>query len=418
MTAPPRRIAIVGAGPAGLEAALLAAQSGYEVDVFERGRVAESVRDWGHVRLFSPFGMNASPWALAALGEVPHQSPLPNENELLTGREFAERYLLPLSRLPPLTGRIHENREVVAIGRAEAWKRDLIGSPARAASPFRLLLRSNSGEQTHEAEVVLDCSGTYPRHAWMGAGGIPCIGEATALAEGHYRLPDVRGRDRQEYAGRRTLVVGSGYSAATAVVALAALATQDPKTHVIWLTRTSRNPPVERIADDELLERDRLGGTANQLAAAADGPVEWRPACRIECIERLCREEPFRVRFEARAGRDAPLRNKSTRAASAEEVVVDRIIANVGYRPNRELYEELQVHECYASQAPMNLAAELLNVSSNDCLSQSTHGAKTLRNPEPGFFILGSKSYGRDSRFLMRTGIEQIREVFSLLEAE
>jgi hypothetical protein len=38
-----------------------------------------------------------------------------------------------------------------------------------------------------------------------------------------------------------------------------------------------------------------------------------------------------------------------------------------------------------------------------------------LHNPEPQLFILGSKSYGRDSRFLLKIGIEQIREVFSVL---
>jgi hypothetical protein len=42
-------------------------------------------------------------------------------------------------------------------------------------------------------------------------------------------------------------------------------------------------------------------------------------------------------------------------------------------------------------------------------------GANTLRNPEPNFFILGAKSYGRHSHFLLRTGFEQVREVFTLI---
>ena len=102
-------------------------------------------------------------------------------------------------------------------------------------------------------------------------------------------------------------------------------------------------------------------------------------------------------------------------AVNSEQLSVDRIIANVGYRPDRRLWEELQVHECYASQGPMKLAAALLGEASADCLSQSGHGAETLRNPELGLFILGSKSYGRDSRFLIRIGLEQIRDVFSLI---
>ena len=63
----PARIAILGAGPIGLEAALYAHYLGYDVDVYERGRVADSVRAWGHVRMFSPLAMNCSLLGLAAL---------------------------------------------------------------------------------------------------------------------------------------------------------------------------------------------------------------------------------------------------------------------------------------------------------------------------------------------------------------
>jgi len=64
----------------------------------------------------------------------------------------------------------------------------------------------------------------------------------------------------------------------------------------------------------------------------------------------------------------------------------------------------------------MKLASALLSSSSVDCLIQESHGADTLKNPEPNFFILGSKSYGRNATFLMRVGWEQVDEVFSLLD--
>jgi glycine/D-amino acid oxidase-like deaminating enzyme len=85
-----RRIAIVGAGPIGLEAALHAVEAGYRVSVFERGRVAGNMRDWGHVRLFSPFGMNCSPRGLACLGASRGGAALPQRDTLLTGHEFVE----------------------------------------------------------------------------------------------------------------------------------------------------------------------------------------------------------------------------------------------------------------------------------------------------------------------------------------
>ena len=79
------------------------------------------------------------------------------------------------------------------------------------------------------------------------------------------------------------------------------------------------------------------------------------------------------------------------------------------------MYRQLQVHECYATCGPIKLSAALLGAGGADCLTQSSHGADTLVNPEPGFCILGIKSYGRNNTFLMRVGWEQVGEVFGLL---
>ena len=62
-----QKLAILGAGPIGLEAALVAHSAGYDVKIFERGEIADSVRQWGHVRMFSPFKMNASVEGIALL---------------------------------------------------------------------------------------------------------------------------------------------------------------------------------------------------------------------------------------------------------------------------------------------------------------------------------------------------------------
>ena len=58
----------------------------------------------------------------------------------------------------------------------------------------------------------------------------------------------------------------------------------------------------------------------------------------------------------------------------------------------------------------MKLAATLLG-GSGDCLSQVSAGADALKSPEPNFFILGSKSYGRNSAFLLKIGYHQVQEV-------
>src|SRR3954466_16147716 len=88
------RIAILGAGPIGLEAALAAAERGWEPTVYEAGRSAgANVRDWGQGRLFTPWEMNVSPRVRRVLADAPSGPELP------TGDELAQRLLEPLAAL-------------------------------------------------------------------------------------------------------------------------------------------------------------------------------------------------------------------------------------------------------------------------------------------------------------------------------
>jgi len=117
---------------------------------------------------------------------------------------------------------------------------------------------------------------------------------------------------------------------------------------------------------------------------------------------------------EALSARDGRLA-VTLRNGAADEVEVDHVLALNGGVPDASLYRQLQVHECYATSGPMQLAAALLGESGGDCLAQASHGPETLRTPEPGFFILGAKSYGRNSQFLLRIGWQQVDDVFGAL---
>jgi hypothetical protein len=198
---------------------------------------------------------------------------------------------------------------------------------------------------------------------------------------------------------------------------LAELAASAPGTQTTWITRRPLAPrsssgPIAIIPGDRLPERDRLARAANALAASGGGPFVHWPATAIERVELL-------------AGGPAALGREGEMPATGFTVTlsgqhggaieVERIIANVGYRPDNRLYAELQVHECYASGGPMKLAAALMRTPSADCLNQTAQGPETLINPEPDFYILGSKSYGRNSQFLLSVGHEQIRELFSII---
>ncbi len=387
-----KRIAVIGAGPVGLEAALYGAHLGYDVRVFEAGRVGEHLMLWGHVRLFSPFALNHSPLGAAAI--VAAGGRLPESTAYTTGREHVESYLEPLARTPALAGRVRERVVVRQIGRERIGKAGLSGA-GRAAYPFRLLLDGPAGEAIETADVVIDASGTYGQPNWMGDGNVPALGERRLRARIDYALVDPRGADRPRFEGRRTLVVGSGHSAATALDALLGL----DGVSIVWATRHPGRAPYAVHPEDPLPERDRLARLGNALAAGSDPRVTFHDATVVDRLE----EHGEQLAVELRG------------PGGADVVVVDRVLSHVGFSPDNSLYRELQVHECYASFGPMSLAAALLG-EGGDCLSQTPKGPESLANPEPEFFLLGAKSYGRNTSFLVRIGIAQVRDVFRLIE--
>ena len=224
---PPTRIAIIGTGPIGLEAALHAADAGHDVQLFERGRVADSMRCWGHVRLFSPWKLNHSQLGLGQLRAAGVEPP--DDDAFLTGAEHVAAYLDPLARSVLLSGRVHERHAVRHVGRETIGKADLIGGP-RDEHPFRLLVDGPSGERLVHADVVLDCSGTYGQPNWMGNGNVPALGERRLRSRIAYDLEDLASPDR--YAAQRLLLVGAGHSAATALELVLEL----PQVHVIWVS--------------------------------------------------------------------------------------------------------------------------------------------------------------------------------------
>jgi thioredoxin reductase len=397
------RLAILGAGPIGLEAALQAATLKVPFVVYERGRIGEYLRQWGHVRLFSPFGMNSTPLGKARLRMDQPQHDLPSDHDILTGREYVAMYLEPLAQSPLLRERIRTETTVVQIGRHGFLKEEHPGDARRGREPFLLLLRNDKRESIEEADVVFDCTGTYGQARALGDGGILAVGETAARPLIAWGLEDVLGDRAGFYADKTTLVIGSGYSAATTVCQLAKLAEKHPSTWVIWLARGGASQPIKRFVNDTLKERDQLAVRANMLATRGDGNVEFHAQTVVHAIDCAGADKGFKVRAMC--------------AGKAKTWEADRLIANVGYTPDHSLYRELQIHECYATLGPMNVAVAALKHAGGDALTVPSLGAAALRNPEANFFILGTKSYGRNSTFLMRRGFEQVREVFAFILA-
>ena len=386
-------IAIIGAGPIGLEAGLAAAERDADFKIFEAAeRAGGYVREWSHVRTFTPWSMSVSERARAALGEL-----APQGEEVPDGAALIERLIQPLADSVALSGRIELGARVVAVGREGLLKHEEISSGARAARPFRLLVLDAAGdERIVRAGSVIDCSGTYGTPNRLGDGGIDAPGERALEERIERLLPDFV-RDAEHWAGRTILLTGSGHSAQTAARSLAELAAAAPETRVIWAVRRA-DPDWGAVDGDPLPERAELNAEADELRHGSSPAVEVLTGTVTEALE------PSGERIAVSLRNGAPLR-----------VEVDRVLALNGGVGDHSIYRQLQVHECYASSAPMNLSAALLAADGGDCMAQVSHGAETLLNPEPGFFILGAKSYGRNSQFLMRIGWRQVDDVFASL---
>jgi len=390
------RTAIIGAGPIGLEAALAASERDLDFTVYEAAPTPGGyVRRWGHVRTFTPWSMNVSPRARVALGEQ-----APSGSGLPTGDELADGLIEPLAATAPLAGRVRLGTRVKAVAREGLLKHEAIGSGERAGRPFRLLLENPDGSEAIEhAESVIDCSGTYGNPNRLGDGGIDAPGEGAFDDRIERFLP--RFEDEAErWAGHTILLTGSGHSAQTAARALAGFAREARDTRVIWAVRR-REPDWGSVSGDPLPERASLNRAAEELERGESPAIEVRAGRVTDALQ-------------ASGDRIAV----SLRNGGLERIEVDRILALNGGVGDHSIYRQLQVHECYATCGPMKLAAALLaDGGGGDCLAQVAHGPETLVNPEPGFFILGAKSYGRNSQFLMSLGWQQVDDVFASLLA-
>lgn len=392
-------LAIIGAGPIGLEAAAAAVERGFDVHVFERGEVGSHAVAWGHVRMFTPWSMNTGPAGARLLARAGWTAP--PAGECPTGAELAGRLLAPLAATPELASRVHAHSQVVHVGRTATLKGERIGDPSRGEKPFRLLVRDTGGRENFlHAFAVIDASGTYGSPNWAGSGGIPARGELYLAPQMSYHCDDVLDLRRARHAGKRTLVIGGGASAATTVCALAQLAAEVPGTAVTWVTRGTGALAGE-VANDPLPARAALHAAARALRSGEDPAVTWVGGADVEGIEYNSATHRYRVVLEV--GGQARL----------EEA--DQVIVNAGYGPDNSLYRELQIHECWASRGPMKLSAALLASGSADCLAVPPAGADTLANPEPNFYILGAKSYGRHNSFLLRTGFTQVEDALGAL---
>jgi thioredoxin reductase len=384
-------IAIIGAGPVGLAAAAHVLARGETPLVLEAGdSVGASIRKWGHVRLFSPWRYaidTASEGLLAETGWV-----APDPEGYPTGHELVDGYLAPLAATPQLRPHIRLGARVTAIARQGF---DKMKTEGREDAPFVLhIADANGTEEPILARAVIDASGTWETPNPLGANGLAAPGERAAAGRIHYGIPDVLGAERDRYAGKRILVVGSGHSAFNAVLDLALLVEQEGRGSLTWaVRRRTLGQLFGGGENDALAARGKLG-------ARVRGLVE-RGVLRLVTGFKVARivTGPEGVTV---VGEDATL------------PPVDAIVAATGFRPDLAMLRELRLDLDPAVESPATLAP-MIDPNIHSCGTVRPHGAFELKHPEHDFYIAGMKSYGRAPTFLLLTGYEQARSIVAAL---
>ncbi|GAB3325768.1 NAD(P)-binding domain-containing protein [Geodermatophilus aquaeductus] len=391
-------VVVIGAGPVGLAAAAHLLERGLEPLVLEAGgEVGAAVRAWGHVRLFSPWEYDVDAAAVRLLEAAGWESR--DRDALPTGTDLVDAYLAPLAATPALAGRIRTGTRVVAVSRQGVDKTRTVGREGR---PY--VVRTVHAGRTEDvlARAVLDASGTWGRSNPLGAAGLPALGEEQAGAWLTGPLPDVLGADRARFAGRHTLVVGMGHSAATSLLALVRLREEVPGTEVTWMIRGRSPARLYGGGDaDGLPARGLLGSSLR--AAVADGTVT------------LHREVTIGALTPAPGGRLAV--TGTGRDGGTVDLLVDSVIGATGSRPDLDLLREVRLSLDPGLEAPAALGP-LIDPNVHSCGTVPPHGADVLAHPDEGLYVVGMKSYGRAPTFLLATGYEQVRSVAAALAGD
>ena len=391
-------VAVLGAGPVGLAAAAQLIDRGIPFVLFEAApTVGANLLDYGHVRLFSPWRYDVDPTMARLLQTTGWQPPV--VDELPLAGDVVARVLEPFSRLPQVASALQLSTRVVAVTR-EGF--DKVKSAGRETAPF-VIRAVRLGETVEfKARAVIDSTGTWNTPNPVGAGGLPAIGEPEHTDRIFYGIPDVLGLQRGRYAGKRTLVVGAGHSAANALLSLAELAEQAPGTQLLW---SVRSPVLTRVLGggdaDALPARGALGNSLRSLRDS--GGLALHAGLRITHIER--QGNALSVRGVDAEGHEQRLDG------------IDQIVCATGQRPDLTITSELRVKldpwlECNEALGP------LIDPNLHSCGTVRPHGHRELAHPEPGFYTVGVKSYGRAPTFLMATGFEQVRSVVAALAGD
>ena len=395
----PHPVVIIGAGPIGLAGAAHAQSRGLDTIVLEAGASAGAAvqRVGPHpallpvVRAHRP-GRDRAPRRLRLGGARP-----PRRTPPVTSGSTG--YLQPLADALETTDEVdvRYGHRVVGVTR---FGRDRLVDSGREDEPLVLQVDTGHGVEriTARPSSTPPAPGAGPTR-WAATASPRSARPPTPTGSATASPTCAASRAGSRYAGKHVVVAGTGASAQNALVELAHLAESAPGTRVTWLVRRPSVGNAFGGGDNDQLEaRGALGKSAER--AAGSGAVTARTSFRTASVEQQADGRLTVTDFDGQTVTD-----------------VDEIVAVTGFRPDLAFLSEIRLDLDPVLQSPRTLAP-LIDPNVHSCGTVYPHGAKELVQPEPGFYLVGMKSYGRAPSFLTLTGCEQVRSVIAAIAGD
>jgi hypothetical protein len=391
----PATVAVLGAGPVGVEAALYARFLGYYVVLIDARRVGSRLIRWGNQSLNVKFGEATSSLGLAALEAQEQSDGLPAADEVVTCREYVEKYLLPLAKSDLIQECVHINSPVVSISRAH-WPKGYPQSiEERSEDEFRILMDSRiRGEFTQSVDVVIDCTGDGRLPAGIGPGGGQAIGQLANRDHCLLGVRDMFDKDRDKFLGKRTILFGCSPAACYNAVQFAELAKDRDDTLLTWVI--SRGTTHERWLSKVAETLPDLAIEASKLLKGDSNVVVHLDAWGAESMQRA----------------DSGI--WQLRLLVGEEETVDTqcdVVLLTEYSSAWDIADGLHVERC----SKRGIAVAASNWLEDNPEGELVVDMSSFITTEPNYYVLGRKSVAGDRRFSFHHARQQIQQVFGLI---
>lgn len=364
-------ILIIGAGPIGLSIAARLIDRDCSFMIFEKGsQIASSIREWGHVSLFTTWEESTDLAVKKLLAN--NNIELPVENTCPTGSEFVTRYLKPLATLDAIKGNLFTNAEVQSI----------TAQNETAVAPFRIEYVQRNTPKVIDAKIVIDSSGSWGNFNSITAQDI-------INSKIYYGIPSI-GYISKNYQNKNLAVIGNGHSAMNSILAIQ----ENSNSKIDWIIRSEKAK----------FGLSKVGGRSSELEQNIADLISSENVRLINGFD----TEKIEVSQD----------NKYLLSSINKQTVgpYDYVIANTGARPNYRILNNINIDVDSRFLTASKLANKI-DPKLHSCDTVSYTFRDTIISHQ-NYYVVGMKSFGTASNFLLSSGYKILDEMIDHLFAK